>query len=1230
MSITTKAAWLFLGPLLVSCDVDLGPSITRQSDLSFGEIVYREACQRVTYSAELEERQTDPSRGLDVSGVKYLDFCEARYSRAPGGSCSPRGPAPADAPAVAAALLSECGGIVTAANDGAPRPIEQLDTYLRAMLPLEDDGTLRRVVTRSADLLDRMAKDPDAPLALSRLGWREGFLPRALVAGLPRALLSDPQLDAELGAVLPLLAPSAEGAGDAAAEPEIRALLGAFQFEIGNTAALADPRDPERTLQVALRLLHATHPDLRTAGGPYPSVLRDVRGVAQVALVQPPYVDRNHDGLADVDPSGRFVDANGQPLPEVAPFRPLDPALADPAAARDNQGRALVRAGAPEPLYRYQDLDASVLAALLRDGKALLDPEKNIPVGLLTGAGHLLGPRQKDSRQGGAGTLEFSGFGKDAGPLMDLLYGFIQLLGYSDVGDDSGADVRRLLQVMKTLVDQHEDALSRNLSAVARAFDEGKKPGYDAARLDESVTLYDDLAPIFVRLLRTPGLVRDIVLALEDPRSADLPEVVQTLMNDRSFVYMSQDELDHNRANGTVGAVNHPVRRDAADSDVAQPDLNQPDDPANNRSIMQRTLHLVHDANNLTFCNKKDSVVDLSIDLILFKIPFVFHYPDPCQLFQIDDLALLYLLSIISDDIRADQDHKTGIYDATAAQVVYFPNSLKDMGFLGFVFKVAGFLGAVDGALEKIVGIPGFNSYPGPEAAARLLFIKESNPKKAAFLRQTVDAGPCEPKRPGTLCCNQNHAWQENHDGVLFALEKVHPQGKPGVTFFTAFRPVVQAFAKHSECALQDKGGRCLKERSAAKILVDLLAVLHRHWPTKESRFFGKGYEAQNQHSGVVRYEPLIGKVLADPAIDLWGSTRMLAPVLSRLKIGGSGTDAGQDALPVVSNFLRWFFDPAAPRLGGKLRFRDGRDAALRNDGQPAFRRTDDPFIVDILPDSDKGQVTPYYVLADAFRKKRERLHEDAQVEKRWQAAVSDLSDLFLPAQYSGSWRFRNPRFRPVSLALLDFLRGRAAAHGRPGGANDLRSWVTSTLPADLQQSLTGPLFAATFDLGARLAENDAARRGLQRLLGRLADPEQPGFQAVVTGTSDLLQLFLDDTDLVPIVRSLAPAFAPDQGPLLSTLTLMRRGRALDRDQVLLRMGKNLYQPDPRTGLHPLFHAGQAVTEIDRARAGQPNVLGTPLDAADYRRILATTARFLADQDRGVTRFLNVIRTRKP
>lgn len=1186
--------------MLAGCDADLGARYTRPPR-SFGEIVYTESCERVAFTAELEELRTGQRQQIDASGVAYVPMC--RFGE----------PAPAAAPQVMQAVAGQRQVVIDTVNAIVPEPLlEPLRLSLQAMLPALDssDGAAIAAVQGLSDTLTRAAADAQVTGALARLGLRDGFRAPSTTAGFLRALLDYPELHGTLTTVLPALAASAPGVDDAPAAAAQSALTTALSYELRAATAVAKPADPERTHKLTLDLLFSTDAELKTlpAGQAYWAVRRDARGVADInrpgGVLPTQFVDRDADGLADVDALGRFVSASGAALPTVSPFPSIDKTVKDNAAARDAAGLAKVSpTGAL--LYRYQDLDNTLLAALLREAPAIFDADRDIPLRLGKGALHLMGPRVAQHKDyAGIGGLDYSGFAREQAPLLDLVYAYLQLLGYSDLGDDKGADLARFLRGLYLLTRDNESTVSRNLAAMSQAFERAKQPAYDAAKLAEDSTLYDDLAPVLVRLLRQPGLVSELLDALRAPATANLGPQLARLMSNSNYVFMSQSELDSDKPASVVANPTRPVNRAAADSDVDQSSGAQ-----NNRSALQRVLHLVHDANGMQFCNKDNARITTPIPL-----PGTFK---PCELMQIDDLALFYLLSIASPAV------KDGIASADFMSAIR--NDFLRNGLSCLLFG-------------SLIGIPGFDCtvrslipfkmvvYPRPQAAARLLF--QDNASRSSFHKDAMDFGACSPKRPGTLCCNQNHSWQADHNGALFALE-LDPSGNPSATnnFYTAFQPIVDVFAKRDECIARNAAGACTKTQNAGKILADLLSVLHRHWPTVQSSWNGLQYEAANKKSGVSRYEPLIADLLTKT--DLWNATLQLGPALVATRL-----DDGSNQLlsNIVTRFGLWFLDPEVPRLGGKLKLRSGVDSAKRNDGTPTFAPTGDSVILDVISASAQGKVTPFDIFADAYKKKRARLAESPEHQAAWQGGISALADLYLQAQKSGTaYKFQDPRLRAMSLILLDFLRARVAKHGAAG---DLKDWAQTSLFADLSDALSGPTAAAALDFSDRLYAQTEARRRLGRFLGDLLADPGPGskdalrFYSVLSGVADSLQLLLDDADLVPLLRVAGIGLAKETAVADAGLSTLRRALPLDSGQVQLQILRNVFRADS-AGLYPGYRLANAIGEIDRKSAGQAGVTGTDFDASDYQALLAGLAQFLGDEKRGVRRLLEIIPTRR-
>lgn len=1175
------------------CDVDLGVR-PKPAARSFGEIVYTEVCERVAYSAELAEVQAGQRPALDSAGVAYRSMCR-------GGQ-----PPPAGSPPVLTAVHANRKTIIEEVNAGLPEGIlTPLDLTLRRSLPALDGAAGRLSVLRTGELLVSTATEARAKGSYAKLAWQDGFVPAGTTQQMLLWALTRPSLQGALRETTRVLAqPVATG------DKPLTALLQGIAGALAQPEQVKNPLAADRTLRVALDLLLSNQAELRTLppGQTQWMVLRDGRGVADVnkvgGLLPAGFVDKNGDGRADLDDLLHFVGPTGETRLDVTPFRLLDRARVDAAVARDAEGRALVSAGGA-PLYRYQNLDDTVLAALLREGGGLTQPQRDIPFRVSKGMQWLMGPRMPQRKEYPNGSaLAYVGFdtSPNQAPMLDLLHAYVQLLGYSDRGDATGTDLSRLLRGVSLLMRDQESAMARSLHAVMQALDEGKKPAYSDAVLPDSSTVFDDLAPILVRLLRQPGLVPDLLDALRNPATGDLAELLALLMNDSGYFFMNQAQLDATKPGAVTGALGKRVNRGAVDQDIDYVTSNV----VNNRSIMQRVLHLVHDANGHQFCNKAGAKVSQPIPL-----PGTYA---PCDLLKIDDLALFYLLSMTSRPV------KDTLPEAD------FLNAIQSDG-LRTAMRLGGAL-----FLSNMLGIPGFDFvtisiippknavYPSPEAASRLLFQDRAG--RTAFQQDALDLGACSPRRPGTLCCNQNHDWQQHHNGVLFALESV--RSKNGRNFYQAISPVVDVFAKRTECLARDAGGTCTKSQNAAKILLDLLSVLHRHWPSDKSQFYGLNLEAESKKSAIKTYEPLIAALLSQG--DLWPSVLALAPVLLNTRVD-DGSNLQVAAL--LERFGVWFLDPEAARMGGKLTNRDGVSAAVRADGQPTFKPTGDMVIRDVLSTAGQGRMTPYDLLSDALKKKRSRLRGEASTEAAWQGGMSELADLMLLARPTGTgaYAFQNPRIRGVSMATVEFLRKRVQAHGLAG---DLGAWVQQGLFQDVSGALAGPVGAGVLDVLGSLDKDPTAKQQLGLLLSELlSDPggmaqDAPKYRALVAVSADLLQRLLDDETLVPMYGPLATWVAPQTGGAEPLVEVLSKALPGDPDQVMLEVARNFLRADV-TGLYPAYRLSNVMSAVHRP---QPSPADAPLSGTDEQAILRGMGAFLVDPLRGAVRLVDIVQAR--
>ncbi|MFO0574690.1 MAG: hypothetical protein U1A78_11895 [Polyangia bacterium] len=1227
----------------LSCGVEL-PERVPVSDGSFGATVFRETCQRLTYSADLADAARGGSRPLDVSGSSRRALCRGEVA-----------PSPDEAPSVRA-LFSQRDNVLVGVDTGIPdRPVDlqaALDGYLRALAPLQDDGTLPTILARTGGVLQRLAGDAPALAAAARLGHLGGVRPAATAGGLVRALSDGPALDELSGAALPLL----DVGGPAAAD--LQALLRAGAFTLRHLEPSQDPPlDPERTPAVLRRLLVASHPDLREQR-PLGVALRDPRGLPQLAEVVPPYV-AEPSGLARADSDGYFLDAGGQ---RIAYVPPLPEPGAAATGARDPLGRALRADG--KLLYAYADLDGSLLAAALAMAPRLLDdapvspggPARDPLFGLLRGAALVAGSRIDSSRQRGGETLAYRGFSAADSPLLDLVHGAAQLLRFQPL--TAGLDLADALRGARTLLADPtlQGRLARATKALLDAADEARRPAYDGARLPTSSTLYDDLVPIVQRLLAVDNglLAEDVVAALGDEHTRNLGPILAHLADERGYFFMRpvnstegladlprpcmppmSEEVNGLLPCGVLGSLGNRPDRGAPDSDATL-DWRGPrtSDPQNNRSVLQRLLHLVADSNNgRPFCNGRGASV----------FGGLVRFDDACDMFEVTSVARFFLLSLASPALRDRAD----TYAKPAAS---FREAIKNgrlcrgatpdpMG------KCAGLLTTIDDGtngdrvLEGMMGVLGFGRYPEPAAAARALFMDLSGattgaPKRAQDLVYnhvaagtgfTVDpVDPDERKfRDGT---GTERRFIDEHNGVLFALEKVHapatlPDGSPNKypsdTFYDAIRPLVDAFARHAECAARDAAGACTRFQNATQILADAMTVLHRHYPSARSQRFGRGfvgsYGPQVSPDGAVSYEPLLVPILSG---DLLPASAELAPVLSGLTVDGQA--ASRRVLPIFVQLGRFAFDAS---VGGSLSYRDPAKKALRNDGMPA------------------GPVTVFYLLADALKQAREILDrpENQAHKAAWTRSRSDALDALLKVTVSDDgmggrrYAFDEPRLRPVAVLGLDFLIERVLTHGKDAGGPS--AWIDS-LESDAADLVTGPVLPPALDVATKLASEPRATAATYALLRQvLAQPVAR--QAVAALVLDGVQLLLDDADLVPLGRAVAALLEPDSGPALPAVTLLRRGRELEQASELVpapkmtavRLLGSLYRPDG-SGVYPMSRLADAIAEVDRAHPDQGPLATGPFTAADYRALFTTAGGFLVDEQRGLMRFLRIVQSR--
>jgi len=1093
---------------------------------SFGETVVTLVCKRIAYLEDLADGGT-----TDVSGKNYSDIC--RLGLAP----------PDDAPDTLKALLAERDNLIQAVDTIFPEDfLPMLQAYLTSNEFLatydRDGGTAVPAVDGLIGVLRLLADDPEAIDALARLNVRLGYRPLGPALGAIRAAVNYPDMHQLLLTLSQAITPGGSARG------EWQHLIDALGVTLRNAKAsptAAERDDPERTARLAADFL-LTERDMLGTTKTIPLVRRDPRGVAQPASLGTLFADADGDGYADLDAVGDYVDANGQPIAAPAPFS-LPEGVSDVTwQYRDDEGRPLVADGGAL-LYNYIDVDKTVLSALARDGVQLFDPAKGTALDLLRGTSALMGTRVMMERTYDNGeTLSYRGYDTTQSPLLDMAYGFLQVL--RDPGINNTLDLAR--ELLRN--DNYQDEVSHLAEAVvsvARVAD-----AHPEAAIPADAPLWDDLIPVVREVLADPALVEDLMRALEKP------EVVG--LGDRFYKYMSyKDRFDIDPSTQAV------VGTFATLVDRTQPDN------AFNRSLFQRLLHLVNDSSTAVACNKQNAEVKQ------FGVTVATY--NACEMFRVPDLAIFYVQSIAyakSGDSYVCEDNG-GEFNPTQTRATpeqcyqigdgWRPRPKADFHYnwnKGLLSTGAVDLLGGDKYVEEQAGIQGMRTHPTPQALNRVLFL-DPTPQ---FLQNIID-----PMRD-----RDGDYFKDQHAGTLPVWEA---EG-----FYDQVRPIVQAFADNGQ----------------EKLFVKFLSVLHKHWPSPDSV----------QHQTVDPNAP--GYV--------WGSDGksyepMIADMLSRHQL--LEALAGEPAKVLnavdVPNTTKTFIEVT-------------RDAAryLVNPRTGLTNRLGDP--TGLTADGREVAWSPWQVLADAYVGKTERIVASGGEGQAWRESVSEVIDTLARGQEVPTlgWQFKNPRFRGVSVALIDFLKLRIAHHQAAG---DLDQWLTTTLPADLQDLLTSPVLAGAADFVLSLQASPETRQQLDALAYYLVDEitYDDTFRTSVTAAADLLQLAISDADVAPLARVAGEALRPERGWLDAHLSFVRQAREADADQALVRILRDLYD-ETASGRTAVGDLVDGISEVHRANPYQD--LGERYTADDFRALFNGLADFLDEEKRGLRKFIGIIQDR--
>ncbi len=1139
--------------------------------------------------------------------------------------------------------MMDLGQRVSALYEKDPYAVAAGDPFAEPLAPASTRAMGR--------LFDSISESEDARVMLSRMWGRRGYRPSNVGLGIVRSSLDYPNLRELTTQAVSLLGP------DGKATPQLQALLGVMENklaylrpevselpELTVDANLAQPNRPRTTIELMREVMLSENdrysPDPNAP--PRYIALRDKRGYVQPAALGNLFADTDGDGRADVDDFGRFLDASGTPLAIDPPF--AIPGQA-PVGALDELGRPA------DGLYRYVDTARTPAAGLssilvpILDSTEYADPEDpeafmseyETLMYAMAGAYVLLGPREEaeydfeKEEVVPAGTkcascISYQRFRGEDSPLVDAAHAVGQLLA------DEESDI--VLLGMIDLLENHEDKVARLVAAALRIreisleHDELAAQGMlPPAGLPYENPLWDEAAQVLSVMTDEPRLLSNLIGALADP------VVVQPIggsnhMGETIALFAStRDELDYNHNDVNGPSIN---LTDGGFS-IADPhnavDWNAPRS-GSNRSVLERSLLLIHDTHGAKTCNKNGAVVKAKLLGLTLDWPLTGSY-GPCELFEIPDLASFYFGAIV---------HPTHPKRAVFA--------LKDNALNG-IMDFFGFISSPDEMFQESSGLVGMTTHPTPNALNRLVYFGASSDMYPSmpdldvinqggttdeFIYSLMEPTPtsvCPVDGFGLANCQQNDLLRIRTGQDIFTWER---RG-----FYDYLRPVITTFVNVS-CS-EDVTICDLNDFTGEKMFLRLSDVFYSHYPGPDhgdecTENVDRTDKRYCSGAGLNRYEPIIDKAMRTDIIPALHEFALAMKDVSRITIQRGPlkgqTLTGTQVLEITTRVL--FSQTRSTQQG--VTDKNGNSTATWTDGTP------------------QNQTTPFNLLTDALHNFDAAFTqvEDGDVRQaQWKRARSQLVDVLLATEGEGAnTRFKNRALAPLLVTTLKLFREQLNAHCPDRETGGGCAWARTELSKNLADSISSPMLAGMVDLLEELRKDSNARRALERYLTYLLENAGSGesLQGTLASMVDMMQVMADDGKLCPILNAAAVAMSPHDSPggAGAADTTIRVLKALSSDEydkyhVMDHVLRNLVTPIPddtgALGHAPLEIIIETIAEVNRAdpdlgvsEDGGPGG-GQPLDPDDYQLILGVVRDFMLDKTRGLEQIYSIVQRRR-
>ena len=437
-------------------------------------------------------------------------------------------------------------------------------------------------------------------------------------------------------------------------------------------------------------------------------------------------------------------------------------------------------------------------------------------------------------------------------------------------------------------------------------------------------------------------------------------------------------------------------------------------------------------------------------------------------------------------------------------------------------------------------------------------------PQQIGRLINTEPSLISEPK------CYEGKLVREHHGDTLLALE--------AAGMIPSMKKIVKVFSDHGKTYL----------------FAEFLLLQHMHYASRQS-----DYQRQNANqddyslmNDIRSYEPFL--------IELFGNEKFnerLRAVAATAK--GITVSSGEKLSTVLETFVRFFLNPDA-----NLTTRDGRRSITRSSG------------LQVSP------LTRFDLVSDAMDILDAALEAKPASKSAWEQVRDELKDTLLDTveNSDGSVEFKNKNARIFLIHLLELMRQRTSAHVDAG---TLGRKLTVDLMADLEESLTGPLIAATVDFIDVIDADQRLKDLMREFLIHMFPDDGPPVEDLLRVFGAMLHTMRDSYSLQPFVAFWGQELSPDDTLIHKLFTFLDKSMELDTPDTfsgLLRRGFNR----KLTGKAPLEVLGELFADL--TRLDPASVQNYTVN--DYNKVFVDIGDWLLDDADGLEKLIEIIKSR--